>query len=147
MARTSTKKKLKPKRCTTEGCRRKPAPNRCLCNPCRSAKDKASDPVRYAYRVWKNNAKRRGKEFDITLEYFREFCYKTEYMTGKGRTKESLHIDRVIESKGYVKGNIRTLKNEKNVKKYMSYAYGPKGKPEHFRVVKMAPLDEEDYPF
>lgn len=139
---TSTKKK-----CNTEGCRRKAAKGRTICLRCKSERSKANDPVRYTYNTWKQNAKRRGKEFTITLEQFREFCVKTTYMTGKGRMRESLHIDRVIEKNGYVAGNIRALENHKNVKKFMTYTYGPKGKPENFKVSKEVELNEEDYPF
>ena len=52
------------------------------------------------------------------------FCMRTEYMIGKGRTKDSYHIDRVDESKGYTITNITLLTNSQNIKKSLSYRYG-----------------------
>ena len=87
----------------------------------RSRKARAADPVRYSYVSLRNNAKRRGKVFTITLDYFKQFCYATDYLKGKGRTATSYTVDRIDESKGYEPGNIQVLPLVVNIKKYLNY--------------------------
>ena len=70
---------------------------------------KRAHPLEYAYQTTKDNAKRRGKEFTLTLEQFKRFCRKTNYITGKGRTKTSYSIDRIENHKGYTINNTRWL--------------------------------------
>lgn len=79
--------------------------------------DKANRPIYYTYQILRNNAKKRGKEFSITLDEFREFCIETGYMQLKGRMATSATIDRIDPTKGYEKGNIRILSNEANGRK------------------------------
>ena len=57
----------------------------------------------------RSNAHRRGKDFTITKEDFKEFCEETNYLELKGRTKNSASIDRIDPSKGYIKGNLQVL--------------------------------------
>ena len=115
--------------CKTEGCSR-PAyvakkPNKktgrpassVYCNTCRNQREKDADLVKWAYRKWKSNAKRRNKIFKISIDYFRQFCVETQIMNGRGIGQKSLHIDCIIEELGYVEGNIRPLPNDENVKK------------------------------
>ena len=88
-----------------------------------SLKWRKNNPIKYAYQTLKDNAKRRGKEFDLTLEYFTEFCYKYQYIQNKGITKNSYTIDRISEEKGYVKNNIQIKTNSNNIKKYLEWKY------------------------
>jgi len=87
----------------------------------RSRKARAADPVRYSFVSLRNNAKRRGKVFTITLEDFKQFCYATDYLKGKGRTATSYTVDRIIEELGYIEGNLQCIQNADNVRKYLSY--------------------------
>ncbi len=57
----------------------------------------------------RRNATRRKKEFTITLEFFREFCYATNYIQKKGRSGDAYTIDRIDNDKGYTSDNIRIL--------------------------------------
>lgn len=109
--------------CVTNGCK-----NRCkqygtVCSSCASRVYRQNHPVRYAYNTLKTNAKRRGKEFTITFEYFQQFCYETNYIAGKGRSKISYSVDRIDESKGYVPGNLQVLSLSENIKKYLKYDF------------------------
>ena len=92
----------------------------------RSRKARAADPVRYSYVSLRNNAKRRGKVFTITLDYFKQFCYATDYLKGKGRTATSYTVDRIDESRGYVAGNLQVLTLTANVRKYLNYDWQTK---------------------
>lgn len=87
----------------------------------RSRRTRAADPIRYSFVTLRNNAKRRGKVFTITLEEFKQFCYATDYLKGKGRTATSYTVDRIDESRGYEPGNIQALRNADNVRKYLNY--------------------------
>jgi hypothetical protein len=67
------------------------------------------------------NAKRRGKEFTITLFEFNELMLDTGYVEARGRLKDSLTIHRVVEEIGYVSGNLSVRTNEDNFKAYQDY--------------------------
>ena len=87
------------------------------CSKCQRLKN----PEKYAYQTLKDNAKRRGKEFTLTLEQFCKFAIKTNYIAKKGRRKDSIHIDRIRENDGYTEDNIQALTNTQNVRKYLKY--------------------------
>lgn len=98
-----------------------------LCSTCRSAKTRAADPVRASWVARKNNAKRRGKPYEITLEEFRAWCVKVNYFGFKrGRAADSYTVDRIEETKGYTIDNIQPKQNADNVKKYVNYCYQSK---------------------
>jgi hypothetical protein len=98
-------------------CRKQAAPKSKVCHSCRMKAYKEKYPVRYAYQVLKNNAKRRGKSFTLTFEEFQKFCYETEVLHARGRTSSSFHIDRIDDTKGYTMDNIQVLTNAANVAK------------------------------
>ena len=124
------------------------APRRNVCYSCKQARYKRDNPVKYAYRKLRANARRRGKRFELTLDEFREFCQKTEYLLGKGRSKESYHIDRIDPFGGYTKDNIQVLTNSENVKKHISYMYDFREKKMQFWVQTERPRDpDENCPF
>ena len=104
-------------------CKRPALKNRKRCGPCANKHWRALDPVKACYNNLKAHAKKRGKQFTITLEDFREFCIKTPYMAGKGKTADSYHVDRIDEALGYVPGNLQVLTNRENFKKYLVYDY------------------------
>lgn len=94
-----------------------------LCGTCRCRKSRLADPIRYAFNNKKNRAEQRGIFWDLTIEEFRAFCYKTEYHLKKGRGIGSFDIDRKVEGKkpGYTLSNIRIMDKVKNIKKYWRY--------------------------
>lgn len=104
---------MKAEVCSTPGCRNRARPARTKCGTCQ---DKAN-PLRYAYRHLKANAKRRGKPFDLTLAEFAEFAQRTEHITCRSRTATSYHIDRIDPTLGYTASNIQVLTNRENVLK------------------------------
>jgi hypothetical protein len=73
--------------------------------------------MRAAYKALRDNAKRRGKEFTLTFDQFKEFCYQTDYIAGRGRTKESYSIDRIDNQLGYTADNIRVMTVADNARK------------------------------
>ena len=113
---------MKNIKCKTKYCNRE-VYALCLCHRCYNREYRKRDLVKTSYQTLKDNAKRRKKIFDITYEQFREFCFETRYLLGKGRNRNSFTIDRKDESKGYTIDNIHVLPNWQNVKKYLDYKW------------------------
>lgn len=116
----------KKQKCATKRCAKKTAKGAKHCSACRMRKYREQNPVKAAYDHLKYNAARRGHEFMLTIEQFKAFCVETNYIMGKGRTKESYSIDRIDNDKGYTIDNIRVLTVSENSKKYtksLSYEY------------------------
>lgn len=116
-----------------------------VCSSCRCKETRAKDPVRYAFINLKNNAKRRGILFTLTLDQFREWCVKVNYIGLKGRSKESYTVDRKYEDIGYHADNIQIMKNIDNVKKYISYDW--RNKTVSITTYQQSHEPAEDLPF
>lgn len=108
--------KYTKKKCLTKFCTRCPSRGR-FCFTCISRRSRAANPVKWSYWNLKANAKRRGKEFDLTFEQFKQFCLETNYIAGKGRTLLSYSIDRIDNTKGYTVDNIRVVTVTENSRK------------------------------
>lgn len=99
------------------GCNKSAARDSNYCYACQKKAYREAHPVKAAYQGLKSGAKRRGKEFTLTLEEFEQFCIATEYIIKKGRSKDSYSIDRIDVTKGYTLDNIQVLTVSKNSKK------------------------------
>lgn len=121
--------------CVTPGCVNLAKQGK-YCYTCANKRWQKANPEKHIFNTLKNNAKRRGKVFELTFDDFMEFCVDTDYLAQKGIFKHSLHIYRKIEWLGYTKNNIQALENTKNIKKHLAY----KGRDQHgnaeFTVVK-----------
>jgi len=95
-------------KCKNKNCKRQVKGNR-KCQSCNTKAYREKYPVRYAYQTLKHNAKRRGKDFDLTFEQFEAFCISTEYHEKRGINKLSASIDRIDNSRGYHIDNIQIL--------------------------------------
>lgn len=95
--------------------------NRTECNRCRYIRRIKEDPVKISYWRLKGSATKRGKKFTLTLEEFRNFCIRTDYINKKGISGNAFHVDRIIEEEGYTADNIQALENIENVKKYKKW--------------------------
>lgn len=133
--------------CCTPYCTNKKKPKSRFCFKCLSRKYRKKNPIRSAFYNLKSNAKRRGKVFTITFEEFEKFATETNYIFGKGRSKNSFHIDRIDESKGYSIENIQVLTNTENVKKYLKYHKDQNGVPFGYNFKKPPVADQNDCPF
>jgi len=117
--------------CSVNRCA-KPVKSKGKCRKHHLLEWRQANPIKYAYQTLKDNAKRRGKPFDLTLEQFEAFSIETKYIIGKGRTPTSLHIDRINEDGGYTMDNIQILDNSENIKKFLRWSMDQRGKPYHF---------------
>jgi hypothetical protein len=102
-------------KCQTEGCQNE-TKHRKLCAKCAKRKYREKYPLKYWYDTLKTNAKRRGKEFTLTIEQFSDFCKKTGYNEKKGKTANSLSVDRIKPWLGYSADNIRAITLSDNTK-------------------------------
>lgn len=73
------------------------------------------DPVKSLFYEKRSNAKRRGKEWSLTLEQFRTIVSQQDYMDCRGITKQCLHLDRIDNSKGYHFDNIQIITCSENI--------------------------------
>ena len=87
-----------------------------LCRKCKEARYKAAHPYAYSLNKLRNNAKRRGIAFDLTLEEWIMFCDLTGYVHACGRGADSLSVDRIDASKGYSLDNIRAVTLAENTR-------------------------------
>lgn len=123
--------------------------NRTICYSCKNKNYEKKHPLRVAFHRLKGHAKSRNKKFLITFEQFCEFAVQVDYISKKGRSKKSYHIDRIDEEKGYEIDNIQILTNTENVKKYLKWKQRDKnGKDQFFVYIKKEEiLKDEDLPF
>jgi hypothetical protein len=61
--------------------------------------------------------------FTITLQEFRDWCSKVQYIGFSGRSSESYTIDRRYNDIGYHIDNIQVMTKGENIKKYFFYDY------------------------
>ena len=72
-------------------CNNEALKGRTICQKCKYLREKEIDPVRLSFRRLRNHAKERGKEFDLSFDEFKKFCYETEYISRKGISKNNFH--------------------------------------------------------
>lgn len=129
-------------------CKIKPAsPRYSKCHSCIKRKSIERDPVRYCFINLKANAKKRGKEFTLTLEFFRQFCRATNYIQNKGTTSESYSIDRIDNEKGYTPDNIRILTLSDNSKKHTKKLVFDWERTKDFTVISLSPIPDSEQIF
>ena len=112
------------KLCATKYCRNKRAPQRTICNTCKARRVRENRPEYYYFNALRSNAKRRGKEFTLTFEQFKQFCKETDYINKKGRLAHKYSIDRIKSYLGYSIDNIQIMTvSENSTKKDHEYLF------------------------
>ncbi len=117
------------KRCSTLYCLGTPNKYRTKCTKCRTREWREKNPVRAAYINWRNNARRRGKHFAVTFEYFVQWCNETNYIALKGVDANSMTIDCTDDYVGYIDGGF-TMKTKAQNSKEGKKGKIPKYKPD-----------------
>ena len=103
--------------CCAYRCLRKRAKRQRFCAKHWHRYQKAVNPTNYVYNFIKSNARRRGKDFTLTLQEFTEFCERTGYLHLRGKSRGSATIDRKDNSIGYSVDNIRLATLSENARK------------------------------
>lgn len=96
-------------KCATKGCKNEAAKHRKICEKCKNRLYRENHPLHYHYLDFRKRAKRRGKEFTLTENEFKQFCDLTNYLQEKGIYKDNCSIDRIDPTKGYSFDNIRKV--------------------------------------
>lgn len=96
-------------------CQRVARPGRTDCYTCHSRKTRMKHPDRYAFENLRSSAAKRGIGFELSFEDFVEFVATTGYVEMRGKTPESLSIDRIRNHEPYRVGNLRVLPYGLNV--------------------------------
>jgi len=118
MFEVSISKKKEGRFCCAYACRNKPVKKKGgLCHKHYARKVRELDPVQSRYNQFKGNARKRNKEFTITIEEFRNFCKRTGYIITKGNRGQNATIDRRCNAQGYHLWNIQLLTNRQNALK------------------------------
>jgi len=110
--------------CIASYCTKKAPKGRHMCYACARRDWAERNPEHYLFCNLRGNARRRGKEFGISLDEFKEFLEKENYLRRKrGRTKTSVSIDRPDNTRGYFADNMGTLTLKANAEKmhYVDY--------------------------
>jgi hypothetical protein len=86
------------------------------CGSCvdKACRNKEPGLITRAYANLKASAKRRRKEFLLTKEEFAAFCERTQYHVLRGRSPNSLTVDRIDTNGPYAINNIRVLNHAAN---------------------------------
>ncbi len=100
------------------GCGQNSAPERNECYKCRSKGIRERKPIDVVFYWLRKSAKKRRKEFTITLPWFRQWIISTGYMVNRGRLTDNLTIDRIRNNEGYTIGNLQILTKGQNSTKY-----------------------------
>ena len=124
--------------CCVKGCRR-PAVTKgktlggfWFCHKCWQARWRFNNPRVSTYRNLKDNARKRGLEFNLTYDYYLGMMDCAAAWDVQAETRgEIVTIDRVDPTKGYVMGNIRVVSLSENVIKGNKERY----LPEHIQSV------------
>jgi hypothetical protein len=137
-----------PSLCSVRGCR-KPAAQRGQCYAHIKQDYAKRHPLRYCYNSLKQNAKRRGKAFELTFEQFEEFATRTDYINKRGTGAHGFTIDRIDPTKGYTAENIQVLTNAQNVRKYARIDSHWDGQQMQFTTIieQATPEPADHYPF
>jgi len=100
--------------CDTPFCRNPHAEHRFICHKCRKKRWRNNHPINYLYDNLRTSARCRNKGFELTLQEFTAFCFRTSYHLLKGREPHSLTIDRIYNDQPYRADNIQALTHREN---------------------------------
>lgn len=111
----SKKNKLRgapfPRKCITKYCKGivTKTTKGWICPKCRSRINKQNHPLRYRFNLLRCGAKRRGIEFKLTFNRYEELAKESGLHNNRGKTSDSLSIDRIDPKRGYEDDNVRVV--------------------------------------
>ena len=111
-------KRKKEHRCVVRLCQGGTSKSYRFCYKHARQYQKINNPLRYWFDVLRQNARRRKKPFELTIEEFRDFCETSQYLIFKGKNAGGYTIDRIRHWEGYKKGNLQILTLSQNSRKH-----------------------------
>jgi len=110
--------RVKENLCVVSQCKNSTGVGNRFCFKHKREYQKINNPLRYWFDVLRQNARRRKKEFTLTIEEFKDFCEKENYLEFKGRSNAGNYtIDRRNDKLGYTFSNIFVLTLSQNSRK------------------------------
>lgn len=106
-------------RCATPNCRSKAITGRRRCAKCRSRLYAKKHPHRYHFNLQKQNAKRRGHEFNLTFDQWKA-VWDQHPEKWEDKLKPGMcewQMDRIDRRLGYEVGNVQILHKTRHVEK------------------------------
>lgn len=119
----------KLRKCNTKGCRNWINPEKnhnYYCPKCASRRFKEAHPLKYSFIKLKARAKERGHAFTITYGYYERLAIQSGYAAGKGRSADSLSLDRIDPRRGYEPGNLQVITISENSRKLNKLMFSTK---------------------
>lgn len=119
------------KKCNTKNCYRETKETVAFCAFCRVKKWRENHPVEYTFANIKNRARQRGIAFLLTLEEWREWCERNNYIALRGNGKNDMTVDREYNDVGYQVDNMVMMTRTQNRNKPAKYKnrYNPPDVP------------------
>lgn len=77
------------------------------CSKCASRRFAEKHPLKYSFNNLRHRAKQRGHKFLLTFAQYELFALKSGYAVGKGKSRDSLSIDRIDNDGPYSVDNIK----------------------------------------
>lgn len=105
------------RRCATKHCRNWARSQRTMCNTCRARS--YDDPLKKLFWNLRASARRRNLNFSLTWLDFEELAISSGYDRGRGKTGQSLTVDRIDPWSGddYAPWNVRVITRAENARK------------------------------
>jgi hypothetical protein len=107
------------RKCCVRGCRvwvlRRHKKSKCAKHHIRAWRD--NHPIARAFHNLKTHARERGISITLTIQEFKAFAEKTDYMKTKGKTSISMSVDRKENGLGYHAWNIQAITIRENSRK------------------------------
>lgn len=109
-------------KCLTRWCRGKRDSGAKHCSKCRKRKQKRDNPFQYYYNISKQNAKRRGHYWSLTLSQYKDlWLADPAKWISKINGDRLWSIDRIDVTKGYQFDNVQIIEVWRNVTKWFEH--------------------------
>jgi len=84
------------------------------CWKCKARHLAERHPHTYVLNMLRHSARKRNLPFTLTLDQFKAFCAKTNYLELRGKNPSSLTVDRIDRTDGYHHWNIQIMTHADN---------------------------------
>lgn len=80
-----------------------------ICSGCKMRLWRKNNPISNAYSRLRQAAKRRGKDFNLTLSEFEDWCFRVNYLQKQEQSPHRVYIRRINLNLGFQEGNLKLV--------------------------------------